>query len=64
VNPIGSGDCLAAGIGWGLARGMEPLAAIRLGIAAAAENVQQLLPARLDPEKVLARTESILAEQV
>jgi tagatose 6-phosphate kinase len=64
VNPIGSGDCLAAGIGWGLARGMEPVEAIRLGMAAAAENVRQLLPARLDPAQVLARSELILAEQI
>ena len=52
VNPIGCGDCLAAGIAWGLERGHEPLEAIRLGIAAAAENVRQLLPARLDPRRV------------
>jgi tagatose 6-phosphate kinase len=64
VNPIGSGDCLAAGIGWGLARDMEPIEAIRLGIAAAAENVRQLLPSRLDPAHVLARKDSVFAEQI
>lgn len=50
VNPIGSGDCLAAGIAWGLHCKREPLDAIRLGMAAAAENVGRLLPARLTKE--------------
>jgi tagatose 6-phosphate kinase len=53
VNPIGCGDCLAAGIAWSLAAGGEPLEAVRIGIAAAAVNAAQLLPARLDPERVL-----------
>ncbi|HYK87499.1 MAG TPA: PfkB family carbohydrate kinase [Acidobacteriota bacterium] len=52
VNPIGSGDCLAAGIAFGIAGGMDMLGAIRFGIAAAAENASMLLPARLDPERV------------
>jgi 1-phosphofructokinase family hexose kinase len=55
VNPIGSGDCLAAGIAVGLSRGDDLPDAVRLGVAAAAENVAQLLPARLDPERVAAR---------
>jgi tagatose 6-phosphate kinase len=62
VNPIGSGDCLAAGIAWGLFGGSQPLDAIRLGIAAAAENVGQLLPGRLDPQRVSRRAESIVKE--
>jgi 1-phosphofructokinase family hexose kinase len=59
VNPIGSGDCLAAGIAWGLTRGEAPLDAIRLGIAAAAENVGQLLPGRIDPARVLQRRDAV-----
>jgi 1-phosphofructokinase family hexose kinase len=47
VNPIGSGDCLAAGIAWSTARGIDPLKAISFGIAAAADNVGQLLPGRI-----------------
>ena len=47
VNPIGCGDCLAAGVAWGLARGDALIDAVRLGMAAASENVTQLLPARL-----------------
>lgn len=52
VNPIGSGDCLAAGIAWGLARGLTLVEAARLGVAAAADNVTRLLPARLDLTRV------------
>lgn len=48
VNPIGSGDCLAAGIAFGLASGYHVPEAVVYGIAAAADNVGRLLPARLD----------------
>jgi len=47
VNPIGCGDCLAAGLALGLARGASLLDGVRLGMAAAADNLTQLLPARL-----------------
>lgn len=60
VNPIGCGDCLAAGIAWGLGEGREVLESVRLGVAAAVQNVQDLLPSRLDlpeVEKVAARLE-------
>jgi 1-phosphofructokinase family hexose kinase len=52
LNPIGSGDCLAGGIAWGLARGADPLEAIRIGVAAAAENARTSLPGHIDPESV------------
>lgn len=52
VNPIGSGDCLAAGIAWALEAGRPMPDAVRYGMAAAAENVRQLLPARLDRSRV------------
>jgi tagatose 6-phosphate kinase len=54
VNPIGSGDCLAAGIASRLALGEEMLDAIAFGIACASANVMQLLPARLDMARVSA----------
>ncbi len=50
VNPIGSGDCLAAGLACGLVSGSDMADALRLGLAAAAQNVGQLLPAALDRE--------------
>jgi len=52
VNPIGSGDSLAAGIAWALAQGISVPKAIRIGVAAAADNAAQLLPGRLDPDRV------------
>ena len=64
VNPIGSGDCLAAGLAWGLSEGQPPRDALRLAMAAAVENVTQLLPARLDPELVRRRSDTILVEPV
>lgn len=55
VNPIGCGDCLAAGIAVGMVRG-EPLPdSVALGIAAAAANADDLLPARLAPRDVAER---------
>ncbi len=64
VNPIGSGDCLAAGIAWGLTTGESALEAIGLGVAAAVENVAQLLPARIDSHAVRARAKSLLVEAI
>jgi fructose-1-phosphate kinase PfkB-like protein len=57
VNPIGSGDCLAAGIAWAASAGLDMPGAIRLGIAAAADNVEQLLPARIDRRRIEQRAE-------
>jgi len=57
VNPIGCGDSLAAGIAVALSEGQLPLDAIRFGMAAATDNLHQLLPARLDR----ARVETIAA---
>jgi tagatose 6-phosphate kinase len=64
VNPIGCGDCLAAGIAWGLSRGDDTLAAIRLGIAAAAQNAAQLLPGRLDGPKALRQADDVRTEHI
>jgi 1-phosphofructokinase family hexose kinase len=65
VNPIGCGDCLAAGIAVALARGEEMPDAVLLGMAAAAENAQHLLPARLDPQRVSkVRTQIELPQHV
>jgi tagatose 6-phosphate kinase len=59
VNPIGSGDCLAAGVAWGLWQGLDVPEAFRLGMAAAVLNVGTLLPARFDAEAVTAMAERI-----
>lgn len=52
VNPIGSGDSLAAGIAWAVRDGRGMIDAVRMGIAAAAENVRRLDTGRLDPARV------------
>ncbi len=52
VNPIASGDCLAAGIAWATLRGCDLADAVRWGIAVAAANVEELLPARMSLERV------------
>lgn len=68
VNPIGCGDCLAAGIAAYLAAhcedisrpsNAEMLAAVQFGTAAAAENAQTLLPARLDVRRVEQQAPSV-----
>jgi 1-phosphofructokinase family hexose kinase len=64
VNPIGSGDCLAAGIACGMTRGMDMPDAISFGVAAAAENASMLLPARLDPARTRSRIPGIIVEQL
>lgn len=61
VNPIGCGDCLAAGIAVGVVRGLETLEAVKFGVAAAAYNATQLLPARLCEETVSQWAETITA---
>ncbi len=52
VNPIGSGDCLAAGVACGLVESGDVLAGLRLGIAAAVANAARLLPADFDSAAV------------
>lgn len=49
VNPIASGDAMAAAIAWATAHGKPMPEAVALGIAAAGQNVRALLPCRLDP---------------
>jgi 1-phosphofructokinase family hexose kinase len=54
VNPIGCGDCMAAGIAQALADGREPLDALRWGVAVAANKVRQILPGFVDRAEVEA----------
>jgi fructose-1-phosphate kinase PfkB-like protein len=48
VNPIGCGDCLAAGFAEAVSRGLGPLDAIRFGMGCAAFNCGTLLAGRLE----------------
>lgn len=54
VNPIGCGDCLAAGLAWGLARGLDMIPALALGLGCAADRLGDLRPGRLDAARVSA----------
>jgi 1-phosphofructokinase family hexose kinase len=64
VNPIGCGDCMAAGIAWALFAGQGPLDAIRFGVAVAAAKVGQLLPGQLDVAGLDAMVRSVAVSQL
>lgn len=64
VNPIGSGDSLAAGIAWSIRNGRDIVEAVQLGVAAAGENLRQLLPCRLDPARVRESARTVRVEEV
>lgn len=52
VNPIGSGDCLSAGVAWALIHGWDVPDAIRFGMGAAAQNATALRTSELEPDTV------------
>jgi 1-phosphofructokinase family hexose kinase len=64
VNPIASGDAMAAAIAWATRDGRPLPEAVRLGIAAAAQNVRQLLPCRLDPSTLDAEAAQVTLQVV
>ena len=64
VNPIGCGDCLAAGIADKIGRGSEPLEAICFGMACAAFNCGTLLAGRLDRSAVDCLTGSVKVTRI
>lgn len=59
INPIGCGDCLAAGLAWGVSQGHEIVEAVRIGIAAAAQNAAQLLPGRLNARQAMQQAAQV-----
>lgn len=64
VNPIGCGDAMAAGVAWAIRDGRPMVEAVRFGIAAAGENLRDLLPGRLDLARVQRRTEDVRVEEL
>jgi len=64
VNPIGSGDAVAATIAWACRAGKPMLEAARLAIAAAGQNCRQLLPCRLNPSTLPAEAAHVQVEPV
>lgn len=59
VNPIGCGDCMAAGIACGLLQGREPVEAVRYGLATAANKLGQLLPGFVERDRVEALVQAV-----
>ena len=64
VNPIGCGDCLAAGIAWATRGGDAIIDAVRLGIGAAGDNLRTLLPSRLEEENVAELAEKVEVQEI
>lgn len=64
VNPIGCGDALAGAAAWAIHEGATVPDAVRLGVAAAQDNLRALPPCRLDPLWVRQRAERIPAVRV
>ena len=63
-NPIGCGDALAGALAWAVEGGFSLPDAVRVGIAAAQDNLRTLLPCRLDPAWVRQRAERIPAVRI
>jgi 1-phosphofructokinase family hexose kinase len=53
VNAVGSGDCLLGGVAVGLARGLEPEAILRLGVACGTANTLSPHPGIVQASDVL-----------
>lgn len=64
VNPIGSGDAVAATIAWAFRAGKPMLEAACMAIAAAGQNCRQLLPCRLDPTTLQAEAARVQVEAI
>ena len=64
VNPIGCGDAMAATIAWATREGRPVVEAVRLAVAAAIENLHDLLPCRLARRKIEPLAEQVHVEQM
>ena len=64
VNPLGSGDALAAAIAWAVRAGRDMVDAVKLGIAAAAQNVARLDTGRLDPARAQQQAAEVRVEEL
>jgi fructose-1-phosphate kinase PfkB-like protein len=64
VNPIGSGDALAAGVAVALVRGQELPNALCLGVACAAANAQTAHAGHVDAASAQSLMRTIHAEQI
>ncbi len=62
INPIGSGDSLAAGIACGIARGQPMLDACKLGIACGAANAMTITAGVVRPDDVQSLLGQVMVE--
>jgi len=62
VNPVGSGDCLVAGIAYGLARGWELWEATAYGVAAGAANAEVWEAAGFEISRISALRKRVKVE--
>lgn len=64
VNPIGCGDCLAAGIAVAVSEGKSIPEAVIIGISAATLNALQLLPAKVQRDQSAVIAGQVVSEQL
>ena len=64
VNPIGAGDCFAAGAGLALAAGATDVDIVRRGMATASASCETATAGRLDPARAEDLFRAIKAEQI
>jgi tagatose 6-phosphate kinase len=64
VNAVGCGDALVGGLAAGLARGLAPLDAAALGVAAAADKLRHLHSGRVDAAAVEARVGAVTRRRI
>jgi tagatose 6-phosphate kinase len=64
VNPIGSGDCLLAGLADGLLSGLEPEALLRHGVACAVANALVWDAGAIDVDEVREQEARVVVERV
>jgi 1-phosphofructokinase family hexose kinase len=62
VNPVGAGDAMVAGVAVALERGQSLPAAVRYGVAAAADSVRRPGPAEVEPAAVAALLEAVRSQ--
>ncbi|MFZ5830942.1 MAG: 1-phosphofructokinase family hexose kinase [Planctomycetota bacterium] len=52
LNPIGCGDAMAATVAWAMRDGRPMVESVRMGMAAARVNLEDMLPCRLDRSRI------------
>lgn len=64
VNPIGAGDCFAAGAALALISGADDIEVVRRGMAAASASCEKPTAGRLDPARAAELFEKITAQSM